>query len=216
MRHSRAMLGIGPQRQQVATRPGTIRPFVVGLLWPVSHQPTGVLDGDKQPSVEASIAKHSIEALVMPVLPWTTRFNEGGVNVVCTQPVRDLLCDELRTLVTFYILQRAALREQPLAHLDAIPRRDRAGAVNGQPFAGVLIQHRQAFQPAPSGGFVMDNIVAPDMVGMRCLGRHSRVRPDGAPLARFLDHLESLALPKAAHRFTTDGPLLGLQQGKNL
>jgi hypothetical protein len=135
---------------------------------------------------------------------------------MCTQPVRDLGRDALRTIVTFHRPRRAALSEPLREPLDDVTRRERAGAVTGQPFTGLLIQPRQAVQPSSLGGGVVDKIVAPDMVGMRRPGRHSRVRPDGAPLARFLDHWESLARPKAAHRVATHRPLFGLQQGKHL
>jgi hypothetical protein len=136
--------------------------------------------------------------------------------MVCTPPVRDLVCDELRAMVTFHIPRSAALGEQPLEHPSDITRRDRPGAVNGQPFTGRLIQPGQALPPPPIGALVVDQLVAPDLVGMRGPGRHRRVRPDGAPAARVLDHLEALALPKAADRFATDGPLFGLQQGEDL
>ena len=114
--------------------------------------------------------------------------------MVCPPPARDLVRDALRAIVTVHLPRSAALGEQPLEHPDDIARRERPGAVNGQPFAGVLLQDGQACQPPPISGPVVDNIVAPDMVGRRGPGRHRRVRPDGVPLARWLDHVEPLAL----------------------
>jgi hypothetical protein len=206
--------GLGRQGRGWQTVPGTRRSCVVVLLSPVDTQPTGVLDCGKQPSVEAPIAKRPVAALMMPVLPWAARVNAGGVNRGGTPPVRDLWREALRAMVTWHIPRHTAGRDPRLEHLDDITRGARPGALPGQPCTGLLIQHRQALQPAPLGGRVVDTLVAPDMVGRRGPGRPRRVRPDGAPRARWRDHLASRALPKAAPRVAPHGPRGGLQQGE--
>jgi hypothetical protein len=208
--------GLGRKGRGCQPVHGAMRSLVVVRFSPGDHPPTGLLACGPQPSGEAPLAKHPVDARVRPALPWAARFNAGGGTRVGPPPVRALWRAELRAIVPSHLARRAALGEQPLEPPDDLPRRDRPGAVKRQPFPGVRIQHRQAFQPPPLGGRVVDNVVAPDLGGRRCPGRHSWVRPDGAPLARVLAHWHSLALPQAADRVATHGPRFGLQQGEHL
>ena len=64
----------------------------------------GLLHGGKEPAVEAPIAKHTVEALVMPILPGTAWLNEVGRDLVRLEPVSDLLRNKLRAIVTLNIL----------------------------------------------------------------------------------------------------------------
>jgi hypothetical protein len=54
-------------------------------------------------------------------------------------------------MVTWHIPRHTAGRDPRLEHLDDITRGARPGALPGQPCTGLLIQHRQALQPAPTG-----------------------------------------------------------------
>ena len=70
---------------------------------------TGLVDCTKQPAIEAPIVKHTVEALVMAVLPRTPRVNKVGIDPLCPQPCRHPLRNELRAIVTFHIHGRATL-----------------------------------------------------------------------------------------------------------
>src|SRR5688572_16951494 len=176
----------------------------------------GFLDRSKQPAIQAAIAKDAVKALVMPVLPRAARSNEVRLDMMRAQPRRDLLRNKLWAIVTLHIGRSPTLCKETLEHLDHIPRGDRPGAGDGQPLTRILVEHRQAFQPSPIDGLIVDEVIAPDMIRIRCAGRRGCADAQRPPLARFLDHLEACALPEAAHRLATHSPLFALQQGENL
>jgi hypothetical protein len=72
-----------------------------------------LVDGGKQPAIEAPITKYSIKALVMPVLPWALRLTEAGRPMMRLQPCCDLLCHKLRTILTLHIPRSTTLDNQP-------------------------------------------------------------------------------------------------------
>jgi hypothetical protein len=64
------------------------------------------------------------------------------------------------------------------------------GHNEGQAFTSIFIEDRQALQTPPIGGFVMAEIITPDVIGMRCAGRRGRSHPARAPLAHFKGYLD--------------------------
>ena len=62
----------------------------------------------------------------------------------------------------------------------------------------------------------MDEIIAPDMIGMRCPGWSGRAHAYGVPFMLLLDDLQSLLLPKLADGLAVDTPPFGLQEMVNL
>jgi hypothetical protein len=49
--------------------------------------------------------------------------------------------------------------KETLQHMDHISRCDRPGIVDGQAFACVFIEYRQAFEPSPIGSLIVDKII---------------------------------------------------------
>ena len=111
------------------------------------------------------------------------------LDPLLAQPGRHPLCDEFRTIIAFNIHRSATLRKQPLQHLDDILGCNRSSIVDGQPLTGVFIQKREALQPPSIRGLVMDEIIAPDMLGIRRPRWSGRARPQWASFPFFLDDL---------------------------
>jgi hypothetical protein len=172
-----------------------MRPFVVILLSPAVDHTPGLLDRAEEPALQAPIAKHAIETLVMAVLPRTAGINTLGIDILRVPPRRDLRSNTLWTMVTLHLVRVATLGTSPLVRVADIACRDRPGTVESHALTRVFIQYRQALQPPPINGLVVDQIIAPDMVRGLCPGRRGRVDADGPPLARFLAHLAACALP---------------------
>ncbi len=104
----------------------------------------------------------------------------------------------------------------PLQHLDDISRCHRPRTVDGQALTGIRIEHRQTLPPPPICRLVMDAILAPDMMGMRCLGWGGRARAHGAPFLLLLDDWQSLLLPPPASGLAIDTPAFSFQKMGNL
>jgi hypothetical protein len=193
-----------------------MRAFVVILLSSVVNNAPGFLDRSKEPAIQAPIANDAIEALMMAILPWTARRHAVGLNMLLAQPGSNPLRNELWAIITFHLYRSATWGQQPLQHPDDIAGGDRPSTVDGHALTCVFIQYCQALQPPPIRRLIVDKIIAPHMVRVRCSGRHDRADADRSPLVRFLDHLEAGALSEAAHRLATHGPLCSLQQSKDL
>lgn len=193
-----------------------MRSFVIVLLSPVVDDPTGFLKRGKEPAVKTPITKHAIETLVGPVLPRTAGRDNVRLDLMGLEPCGDLTGNELRTVVTLETDRSATLCTQPLSHVDNIVSSDGTGTGNGQRLTSICINDRQACEPPSVCRLVLDNVRAPDMVGMdRPRWCHGTV-PSGATRVPFLEHLSPLALPHKAHRLAAHAPLLLLQQRVNL
>jgi hypothetical protein len=168
-----------------------MRSFVVVLLSPAIDDAPGFLDRSKQPAVQTTITKYAVKALVMPVLPRTPWGNKCGIHMLCMQPVCDPLGNKLRAIVALDLRWSIPLGKQPLQYLHDIACGAGPRTMNRQPFAGVLIQHGQAFQPPPIRGLVMHKVIAPDMVRIYGARRDSCALAQRPPLPRFLHPLEA-------------------------
>lgn len=78
-----------------------MRSFVIILLSPVGDDPTGFRTRGKEPTIQTPVAEYAIETLVVPVLPWTTGFDEVRLALVHVEPGGDLTGNEFRAVVTF-------------------------------------------------------------------------------------------------------------------
>jgi hypothetical protein len=125
----------------------------------------------------------------MAILPWTSWVNKMRLDAVVTEPTGDLLGYELSSVVALQALWHAALCTQALPDSYDLAGCSGARAVNCHALSGVLIEHRQTRQPPPVCGLIVDDIVAPHMVAMRCTDRGGGAHPYGPPLACFLHNL---------------------------
>jgi hypothetical protein len=114
--------------------------FVIVFLSPVLNNAPGFLDRPKPPAVQAAFAKAPVKALVMPVLPRTSRDNKASLTMLRAQPSRDLLRHKLGTIITLHLSRGTTLDNQPLEPWTTSPAViDRT--VNGQALTGIRIEH---------------------------------------------------------------------------
>jgi hypothetical protein len=121
-----------------------MRSFVVILFSPVVNKAPSFLDRAKKSVDQASIAKDTVEALVMAVLPWTARRHDVGLNRRLAQPGGNSLCRERWALVMLHRDRIVTFGKQ--AH--AAPGRHRLRRSTGHrrwPHAHVCLH------PLPSG-----------------------------------------------------------------
>src|SRR5262245_23412522 len=162
--------------------------------------------------MQTASAKDAVKALVMPVLPRTPRGHKGRIAMLLAPPGRHALCDACRTMLTFDIQRSAMVRQQPPQPLDDICRCDRAGTEALQARSRVFINAGEALQPSSIGRLGMDQVIAPDMLGMRRTGGRGRAWAPGAPLTRWLDDWQPLVLADAAYGLAMHSPLCSLSQ----
>ena len=78
---------------------------VIVLLSPVVMMRR--VDRSKQPAIEVPIAQHTVEALIMPVLPRAARINKMRIDMLRMQPCRHPLRNALWAIVTLPIHRSA-------------------------------------------------------------------------------------------------------------
>ena len=84
--------------------------------------------------------------------------------------------------------------------------------MDSQALTGILIKHREAFQPPSIGGLIVHEIVAPDMIRIRRPRWSGRAHAHRAPFPLFLDDLQPLVLPDTTYGLAIYPPLVSLQQ----
>ena len=123
---------------------------------------------------QALVAELAVEALIGAVLPGFARIVQRRVDMRCAEPFEDRVADELRAVVGTQIPGRAVQRDQPLKNFDHAAGSDGAGDVDGQAFAGELVDDGETLDLLAARAGVEHEVVGPDVVGTEC--RH-RPRP---------------------------------------
>ena len=100
-----------------------------------------------------------------------------------------------------------------MQHLHDIRCGDRTRTVDRQALTGILLEPCQAFQPPTICGLGMDNILAPDLRGMRRPGWRGRACAHRMSFLLLLPYLESFVLSDAADALAISPPLFPLQEG---
>src|SRR4051812_39148125 len=166
-------------------------------------------------SVQQLVPQPAVERLAVGVLPRAPRGDVQRLRPTSGQPAPDRLGDELRPVVAPDELRLASDLEQVLqgryhtlgihAPLD----------LDRQAFPGELIDHRQQLQAPPVGRLVVDEVVAPDVVGP--LGSTAAAAvlalPQATAFPLHLRHLEAIPTPEAMDPLEVDRPPLPHQHG---
>ena len=190
--------------------------FVMVRLSPVGADAPRFLDRRQAPAVKAAIAKDPVKALVMPVLPRAPRGNARRIAMRRAQPRRHAWRHALRTLVTFDVYGSPTWDKEPLPPLDDIPRRQRAGTVEGPALPGGCIQPGPALPAPPIGGLSRDDILTPHMLGVRGTCRCGWALAHRVPLAPVRHSVEPCRRPSPADSLAPDPPMGLLPQDRAL
>jgi hypothetical protein len=95
---------------------------------------------------KALVAQLAVKAFISAVLPRFARVDVGGVDGFAGEPFEDSLADEFGAIVGAQMGRRTVDADQPAKHFDDAPRTDGACHINGQAFAGELVDQRQALE----------------------------------------------------------------------
>jgi len=108
------------------------------------------------------------------------------------------------------MLRHATNCKQVAEHLDHLSRRERPGNLDRQAFPCELIDHHQHPQLAIILGAVLDEVVAPYMIGAQSVLPHTAVRAAATRrptlLMLFLRHLHPFLSPEPFYSLVIDRP----------
>ena len=118
---------------------------VVVSQTPPFHKRLGFLQGEEHLPIEQFVAKLSIEALVVAILPGTPRFDEQGLDPCILQPFPHNIRCKLRAVVRANVLRRAVDRKQLRQLEQHVIGAQTALYLDGQALPAVLVDDSQNF-----------------------------------------------------------------------
>ena len=135
----------------------------------------GLGAGAKSFHGKALIAELTVKALVGAVLPGFARIDVRGRNGFSGEPFENGLTDEFGAIVRTQMGRCAVNADQFGKDFNDALGADRAGNIDGEAFAGELIDHGEAFNLLAIGAGVEHEIVGPDVIRGGC-GQRARAR----------------------------------------
>src|SRR5690606_31645918 len=108
---------------------------------PTLDQHLCLLQRGEDLTVQELITQLPVEALNIPVLPRTARFNVQRLHTNLTQPLPHHLRRELRTVVRTDVIRNATHREQPRQPFQHIIRLELPSNIDRQALPCELIHH---------------------------------------------------------------------------
>ena len=148
-------------------------------------------------AVEQLIAKASVEAFDVAVLPRTASLNVSGLDADSSDPFLHGLGDELRSVVGADVTGDATQDEEVGQNVDHIDRLELAADADRQAFMGELVEHVEHPIFASVMGAVLDEVVGPDMIALLWPQPNARSvgQPEPAALGLLRWDLQPLASP---------------------
>src|SRR3954463_94543 len=116
-------------------------------------------------AIQQFVAQARVERLHISILPWTARRDVGRLGTDHRNPALHRLGHELWAIVRANVPGYAAQDEQVGEHIDDVRRLEPAPHPDGQALVGELIEDVEQPELAPVMGAVLDEVVAPDVVG---------------------------------------------------
>ncbi len=185
-----------------------MRPHRVVVNPPTIDQDLGFTQRVEDLAVEQLVSEFAVEALDVPVLPWTPGLDVQRGHAHFAQPVPHHIGGELRSIIRANIFRYAPRGHQPgqsLKHIIAaeIPRH-----INRKTLPRVLIDHREHPKAPTVMCPGMDKVVTPDMVLV--LGSQPDARSttehQSTSFTLLFRHLDPFLLPDSLDPFVIDAP----------
>lgn len=169
-------------------------------------------------AVQTLVAQPSVEALDVPVLPWTAWLNKARTNVDGSQKVTDATRDELGAVVAPNELGNASDREQIRQGLDKVSSREFAANLQGDAFSCVFIDDYEHLQRTTIDRSVEDEINRPDVVFVLGLAASDTAfRGTKTPSFHGLfRHFQAFLSPETIDAFRVHTPSLASKQTRDL
>src|SRR3990170_1499568 len=117
-------------------------------------------------TVEQLVAKPGVEALHISVFPWAARRDVGGSGTHRSNPLLHCLGDELWPIVRPDVSGHAAQDEEVRQLVDHIGRFQLAIDADRQALMGELVDHVEHAVLPPVMGWILDEVVGPDVIAM--------------------------------------------------
>jgi hypothetical protein len=126
------------------------------------------------------------------------------LNLSCAHPLPDRLGDELRTMITADMFRRTVAFDRSLQDPDGIQRSNGSTHLDRQTLLGVFIDESQDTQRASHLGLIVNDILAPDLIGS--LSSLASCRRDSNPGRRslLLAHLQAYFAPNSVYTLRID------------
>src|SRR5580700_7375934 len=190
-----------------------VRPLRVVFQPPSLRQNLCLLQRVQDLAVQELIAQLPIETLTIPVLPRTPRLDIQRLRAQSSQPLSQLLGNELRPVVRTYVLRYPAHQHHVCQGFDHLQTSQAPCHSQRQTFPRMLVDHHQDAQRSSIVRHRLHKIVAPHMI--RPLRSQSDTptipepQPPSWPL--FLRHLQPFASPDPLHSILPHRPAHALQ-----
>jgi hypothetical protein len=158
----------------------------MGSLHVVLPQPgfrrfSGFANRLEEPAVQAPVPEHTVEALVVTVLPGAAGIDEAVSNALVPDSPLDLLGHELGTIVALHHGRRSVELDQLFENPHDIDRGEVPSTFDPQASTRVLIDHGQEAKRLPVGRLVGHEVVAPDVIRVQRAMRIDRARSASTP-----------------------------------
>jgi hypothetical protein len=191
-----------------------VGPNRVVVASPALDDDLGLAQSVENLAVEQLIAKASVEALDVAVLPGAAPLDVGGLGTDSRDPVLYRLGDELRSVVGPDVSGNAPQDEQIGQNVNHIDRLELAGDTDRQTFVGELVEHVEHSVLATIMGAILDEVIGPDMIALLRPQPDARSvgQPEPAALGLLMGDLQPLALPDTLDPLVVDCPARLAQQ----
>ena len=185
-----------------------MRPNRVVVASPALDDDLGLAQSVEDLAVEQLIAKASVEALDVAVLPRAAALDVSGLGTDSRDPFLHGLGDELRSVVGSDVSGDAPQDEEVGQNVDHIDRLELAGDTDRQAFMGELVEHVEHPILASIVGAVLDKVVGPDMIAVLRPQPNARSvgQPEPAALGLLVGNLQPLTLPDTLDPLVVDDP----------
>lgn len=144
-------------------------PLGVVLDAPALDDLSGLVHRDEPMLVQALVPELAVERFDVGVLHGLARANEGEHDVICVGPGIQHLAFELRAMINSDRLGQPADIGQAFEHRDDTRAGNRGVDLQGQAFAGAVIDDRETAQASTIGQAVGDEVHRPARIGMQRL-----------------------------------------------
>src|SRR5450631_3798834 len=186
-------------RRPVAQR--RVRPFRVIFHPPPLRQNLCLLQRVEDLAVQELIAQLPVEALTVPVLPRTSGLNVQRPRAYLSQPLPQLLGNELRPVVRTNVLWDPAHQHHIRQRIDHLQTPQAPRHPQPQTFPRILVDQHQNPQGSPVVRHPLHEVIAPHLIGSL------RPQPDAPTIVQpqppswplFLRYFQPCASPDPLH-----------------
>ena len=157
---------------------------------------------------QALVAKPTVEALDVAILPGAAWFDERRADINAAEKPSNATTDELRSVVTSDECRNASHREHVHQEINQVITREPARDLQGNAFPGVLIDQRQDFQRTSVACPIKDEVDRPNMIHAfrTATADSSRSASEPAFLRLFPWHSKPFSFPKSVDPFEIHCP----------